>query len=168
MALATTRLNSFVVILTALLSALLSSAAESELGAQPGSPGERQPGAWVAHTSIAERVHRGSKTVVIKDCRGVKVGGRVRLSVGRAEEEEGSVAALHCPSPGGAHVPAALARFTLVSRYPRFTLDVEEEGQGARTLEEVGLGAGAGAAATVFVEGEEEEEDVEAETGEFD
>ena len=68
----------------------------------------------------------------------------------------------------GAHVPAALARFTLVSRYPRFTLDVEEEGQGARTLEEVGLGAGAGAAATVFVEGEEEEEDVEAETGEFD
>ena len=61
----------------------------------------------------------------------------------------------------GAHVPAALARFTLVSRYPRVTLDVEEEGQGARTLEEVGLGAGAGAAATVFVEGEEEEEDID-------
>lgn len=59
----------------------------------------------------------------------------------------------------GAHVPAALARFTLVSRYPRVTLDVEEEG--ARTLEEVGLGAGAGAAATVFVEGEEEEEDID-------
>ena len=38
----------------------------------------------------------------------------------------------------GAHVPAALARFTLVSRYPRVTLDVEEERQGARTLEEVG------------------------------
>ena len=85
------RINSLLVILTALLSALLSSAAEYELGAQLGSPGERQPGAWVAHTTIAERVHRGSKTVVIKDCRGVKVGGRVRLSVGRAEEEEGSV-----------------------------------------------------------------------------
>ena len=101
------RLPSLVVLLTAFLSALLSSAAEHNRGAEPRLHEKRQPGAWVARTTVAERVHRGSKTVVVKDCRGVKVGGRVRLSEGRAEEEEGSVASLDCPSPGGARVPVA-------------------------------------------------------------
>ena len=101
------------VLFLALVSVLLSSAETPRAQPQPPSDSAaeapQEPGAWIAHTTIAERVHRGSKTVIVRDCNGIKVGGRVRLSRGRTEEEEGSVAALSCPSPGAANAPTAAA-----------------------------------------------------------
>mmetsp|Transcript_18872 Transcript_18872/g.48236 ORF Transcript_18872/g.48236 Transcript_18872/m.48236 type:complete len:557 (+) Transcript_18872:24-1694(+) len=86
---------SLVVLLLCCLSALLRAERLS-----PDTTTTPTPGAWVMRTTIAERVRRGSRTVVVADCRGVEVGGRARLSVGRAEEEEGSVASLYCPTSG--------------------------------------------------------------------
>uniref|UniRef100_A0A7S2BFZ6 EGF-like domain-containing protein n=1 Tax=Haptolina brevifila TaxID=156173 RepID=A0A7S2BFZ6_9EUKA len=64
-------------------------------------------GAWVTETMLLERVERGSRTLLIANCSGIEKGSRVRLSFAGEEEEEGSVAALSCPSPGLSRFPAA-------------------------------------------------------------
>lgn len=114
------------------LSTLFSSAAEADahLMVPQSSRENRVPGAWTAHTSLAERALRGSKTVVVRDCQSVQVGGRIRISVGSAEEEEGSVASIRCLSPGMARSPTILSESPCDLTALAWTQSIHQDGEG--------------------------------------
>ena len=58
-------------------------------------------GSWDAiSTVLLEPVLIGERQLVVRECREIAVGSRLRLSLGQSSEEEGAVADLACPSPG--------------------------------------------------------------------
>ena len=56
-----------------------------------------RPGSWIVRTRLTDRVRRGSRVLTVAECQGMEAGGRVRISTGRAEEEEARIAAVSCP-----------------------------------------------------------------------